>query len=155
MFGTSTTHIVFGQFLWVWLPLLVPYERLASAVGERGALEGNAVRLTVDSNEPLEDAIRVVGSLYGVTLVVSDDGREVGRPTRRSTADELSASDRPRRRARVSKANSRKSAPAAAGADGAASNADIRSWARHRGLAVNGRGRVPASVMKAYRQAHG
>src|SRR3954451_20774013 len=70
-----------------------------------GSLEGNAVRLTVDSNEPLEDAIRVVGSLYGVTLLVSEDAREVSRPTRRWTADELSASDRPRRRARVSKAN--------------------------------------------------
>lgn len=113
------------------------------------------MRLTVDSNEPLEDAIRVVGSLYGVTLMVSEDGREAGQPTRRSTPDKPPPSDQRRRRARVSKASSRKSATAAAGADGAASNADIRSWARHRGLAVNGRGRVPASVMTAYRQAHG
>src|SRR3954447_19861618 len=82
-----------------------------------GALEGNAVRLTVDSNEPLEDTIRVVGSLYGVTLVVSKDGREAGQPTRRSTPDKRSPSDQPRRRARVPEASSRKSATAAAGAD--------------------------------------
>ena len=112
------------------------------------------MKLTVDSNEPLEDAIRVIGSLFGVTLVVSEDGREAGQPTRRSTPDKRSASDQPRRGARVSKASSRKSATAVAGADGAASNADIRSWARRRGLAVNGRGRVPAWVMTAYREAH-
>src|SRR4051794_20371794 len=122
----------------------------------RGSLEGNAVKLTVDSSEPLEDAIRVIGSLYGVTLVVSEDGREAGEPIRGSTTSKKrSVSDKPRSGVRVPGASSSKSATAVAGSDGPASNADIRSWARHAGLAVNGRGRVPASVMAEYREAHG
>src|SRR4051794_22037796 len=109
----------------------------------RGSLEGNAVKLTVDSSEPPEDAIRVIGSLYGVTLVVSEDRRDAGQPIRRSTTPKKrSVSDKPRSRVRVPGANSSRSATADAGSDGSARNADIRSWARHSGLAVNGRGRV-------------
>jgi hypothetical protein len=114
------------------------------------------VKLTVDSNEPLEDAIRVVGSLYGVTLVVSKDTLEAGESTRRSSTkpSKRSSSTKPRRRAGVAQASSRKSRTRAAGSPGAPSTADVRSWARQAGLSVSDRGRVPASVMAAYLDTH-
>ena len=34
------------------------------------------------------------------------------------------------------------------------SNAELRSWARANGQTLNDRGRVPAAVIAAYRQAH-
>ena len=97
----------------------------------------NALRLTVDSSEPLEDAIRVLGALYGVTLVVSNEGP--GAPT---STQQL----KPRAKRVATKPQTR--------AAGTASNAEVRSWARHAGLAVSDRGRLPASVMTAYRSAH-
>ena len=115
------------------------------------------MKLTVDSNEPLEDAIRVVGALYGVTLVVARDGLEGSKPTQlgSSKPKKRSATTKPRRRADVAAhAGSRKAQTTTAGSAGTPSSADIRSWARHTGLSVRGRGRVPASVLTAYQDAH-
>jgi hypothetical protein len=46
------------------------------------------MRLTLDSSEPLQDSIRVLGALYGVTLVVANDGsvpNELTRGTERGS----------------------------------------------------------------------
>jgi hypothetical protein len=58
-------------------------------------------------------------------------------------------------------AHARKAGTVAAGRrrrDRSASNreqsADIRSWAKDRGIQVSERGRIPASVVKEYEQAH-
>lgn len=58
-------------------------------------------------------------------------------------------------------AHARKAGTAAGGRrrrDRSASNreqsADIRSWAKDRGIQVSERGRIPASVVKEYEQAH-
>jgi phage tail tape-measure protein len=101
------------------------------------------LKLTVDSNEPLEDAMRVVGALYGVTLVVSNEGVRASEPTRQRAHKprQRSTGAKPRKLARVESAVD-------------PNNADVRSWARRTGLTVSGRGRVPASVMAAYRSAH-
>jgi hypothetical protein len=115
------------------------------------------VKLTVDSNEPLEDAIRVVGALYGVTLVVAREGLEGMKPTQPSSSKpkKRSATTKPRRRAGVAAhAGSRKAQTTPAGSASTPSSADIRSWAQHTGLSVRGRGRVPASVLTAYQDAH-
>lgn len=115
------------------------------------------MKLTVDSSEPLEDALRVLGALYGVTLVVSEGRPEASRPTQRRTTKpkQRSASTKPRKRAGAADTSARKSRTArSAGSAGAPSNADVRSWARQTGLTVSDRGRVPASVMAAYRNAH-
>jgi len=115
------------------------------------------VKLTVDSNEPLEDALRVVGSLYGVRLVVAEDGPDASASTRVSsrTPKKRSATTKPRRRgSAIVHARPRKSPTPATGPAGVPTTADIRSWARHTGLPVNGRGRVPATVLTAYHDAH-
>ncbi|MFL6133409.1 MAG: histone-like nucleoid-structuring protein Lsr2 [Nocardioidaceae bacterium] len=65
-----------------------------------------------------------------------------------------SASTRPRTRARVAATDVRKSRNGTGARSGAASNAEVRSWARQTGLTVSDRGRVPASVLTAYLVAH-
>ena len=107
------------------------------------------MKLTVDSSEPLEDAMRVLGALYGVTLVVSSEVPDARRPAQNSTG---------KRRKRSTATKPRTGAPAA-DADagelaGSPSNAEVRAWARQSGVSTRDRGRVPASVLKEYRNAH-
>jgi hypothetical protein len=146
--------------------------------------KANALKLTLDSSEPLQDAIRVVGALYGVTLVVEPgpmeapegdhptesaelsepeppvnaaeqpEPAEPGRTSRRS-----SPAKRRRSRSRGSAATSAETAEtaekatAAEASSPAPSNAELRAWARENGVTVSDRGRVPASVLAAYRSA--
>ncbi len=116
------------------------------------------MKLTVDSSEPLEDALRVVGALYGVTIVVSENGQTTSEsPRRRATRSKKgpvgakgrtrsAAADKALPRSR----NARTASPVAK-----PTNADVRAWARQTGLSISERGRVPGSVMAAYRDAHG
>jgi hypothetical protein len=134
------------------------------------------LKLTLDSSEPLEDAMRVFGALYGVTLVVADMEPGAGQPSQPMETvepaeavepDEQSEPDepkKPRRRRRSATGRRSRSGSAAPEADsedatsrsnGSPSNAEVRSWARENGLTVNDRGRVPASVLSAYREANG
>jgi hypothetical protein len=54
------------------------------------------------------------------------------------------------RRGRVARARTTTPTPAA---ETGYSSADIRSWAREQGLAVNARGRIPAEVVAAFEAA--
>jgi len=114
------------------------------------------LKLTLDSSEPLEDAMRVVGALYGVTLTISGDGERASKPaqnkkaTRRPSAARKARVAAPTADAKAEGAK-RKTASRSAGLPG---NAEVRSWAREQGMTVSDRGRVPASVMMAYRKAH-
>jgi hypothetical protein len=122
------------------------------------------LKLTLDSSEPLEDAMRVVGALYDVELVVSgkqdtatasrsNSGRSGGKQTR---SRKPSAASKPQQVARAAGANGR---PSKQGTQvrsmGSSENAEVRAWARENGLRVSNRGRLPASVMTAYRDARG
>jgi hypothetical protein len=124
-----------------------------------------ALKITLDSTEPLDDAIRVVGAMYGVTLLVSDGEQDViklvekeaSRPSRkRAKAQKRPSAERSARsRAAAAAASTGRSrAHRAPRPDGFPSNADVRSWARDNGLTVSDRGRMPASVMAAYLSAH-
>jgi hypothetical protein len=116
------------------------------------------LKLTIDADDALEGTLRVVGAVYGVTLEVSPSGGDKtrigqincnrtstsGRPTRASGARALR---RPGKRARSGLARATK------GASGQLSTAAVRSGARENGHAVADRGRVPAGVVSAYRNA--
>jgi hypothetical protein len=136
--------------------------------------KGNAVRLTIDSSEPLEDAMRVLGALYGVRLAVAGDNgaddtaaeASSTRTGRRASARTATPKSATRRRAELlavptsAPEASKTSAPArrkraSRGRRSAASatNAEIRAWARDHGMSVSGRGRIPGAVMTAYREA--
>jgi hypothetical protein len=123
------------------------------------------MRLTIDSTEPLDEVIKVLGAMYGVTLVVSD--AETGAPppvadidTPPPAAEEKTAppsspaaeeTPTPRR-----KRPSRRRAPRAGRtARDRVDNAEIRAWARENGYTVSDRGRVPANIVAAYREAQG
>lgn len=125
------------------------------------------MRLTIDSSEALEDTLRVVGALYDVRLEVSSDpATGGGADTGAGSADGSARGARGTRggarrgrgnRAAGKRAPSRRSrngqAGADAGADGQVSTAAVRSWARENGYTVADRGRVPAELVTAYRNA--
>ena len=120
--------------------------------------------------------MRVLGALYGVTLVVSPDGQDgtgSAKTTTATTPGRKRASKPAGNKKTASRAASAtknaapvppttKTAKTAAGrskqktvrrAVDAPSNAEIRSWARRNGLVVRDRGRLPASIQTAYRNA--
>ena len=125
------------------------YEFLGDVGCRSGDVEWSAVKLTVESSEPLEDAMRVLGALYRVTLVVSSEAPDARMPAQKSTVKrrKRAAATKPRTRARAVDTDAGESA-------GSSSSAEVRAWARRTGLSVNDRGRVPASVLKEYRNAH-
>jgi len=121
------------------------------------------LRLTIDSSEALEDTLRVVGALYDVTLEVSSDpatgdGADTGAGSADSSARRARGTRGGARRGRGNQAagkrsSSRRSRNGKTGADGKVSTAAVRSWARENGYAVADRGRVPAELVTAYRNA--
>jgi hypothetical protein len=131
------------------------------------------LKLTLDSTEPLDDAMRVLGALYGVTLVVSPDEQDGTRsassaattPGRKSeskpagsqrTVNSTRSAAKKKTRPVASSAKTVKprSRPKAAQRSvDSSSNAEVRSWARRNGFTVSDRGRLPASVVTAYRNA--
>jgi len=126
------------------------------------------LKLTLDSSEPLEDAMRVLGALYGVTMVLSTDEEDASKTARENGSRPASSKTTARRKPSAAR-QARPVAPATdadADADtaqskrataplsaGSPSNAEVRSWARQNGVTVSDRGRVPASVLTAYRNA--
>jgi hypothetical protein len=125
------------------------------------------LKLTIDSTEALEDTLRVIGAFYNVTLEVSPDGATGNRSGSRS-GDGVATSARPTRgtrrnarrtpakstpRKRTSNKQTRTGRARASTAAGQVSTAAIRTWAREHGYTVADRGRVPAEVVAAYRNA--
>jgi hypothetical protein len=124
------------------------------------------MRLTIDSTEPLDEVIKVLGAMYGVTLVISNAETGTAPPpvadidTPPPAAEDKTAplsspaaeeTPTPRR-----KRPSRRRAPRAGRtARDRVDNAAIRAWARENGYTVSDRGRVPAIIVAAYREAQG
>ena len=113
------------------------------------------MKVTIDSTEPLADAIRVIGALYNVNLAqvaATDDP-----PTAGAAQDQppraASSTSSPRSRAKTTQASTpsrtgrRRRAPAAG-------SSDVRAWAVANGHAVSNRGNLPAAVKAAYAEAH-
>src|SRR3954470_18008435 len=116
------------------------------------------MQLTIDSQQPLDQVLRVVGALYDVTLTVDGDagtGANVAAtgPTAAPAAPAAPAASRDGRR-RTSRANGRRSTAAHHRKSGAAPASEVRRWARANGLHVSDRGRISASVTAAYRAGH-
>jgi hypothetical protein len=120
------------------------------------------MKLTLDSAEPLDDALRVVGALYGVRLGVTTDdapeGDNADQPapaaaTTRDTAGRRASTSRGRRQAgKGGRATSRRRSTRRP--DPSGNTAEIRAWARQTGLTVSDRGRISGTVLAAYRNAH-
>jgi hypothetical protein len=112
-----------------------------------------AVKVTIDSSEPLADALRVVGALYNVNLARVDEppaivGSKASTAPRRSNAKgNASGPKTAKKTAPRSAAGQRKTT--------AALSSEIRQWASANGHAVSSRGTLPASIKAAYAAAHG
>lgn len=102
------------------------------------------MQLTIDSAEPLEHVLRVVGSLYGTELSVA--------PGPTASATQKAAAKAPARKRRRKAAVRTSTAKRAAGPT--ASAADVRAWARAQGHAISSRGSIAADVTRAYADAH-
>jgi len=108
------------------------------------------MQLTIDSSEPLERVLQVVGSLYGVELAAatetsSETPSQQTAPTAPTTSNRRSRT----RKSADSRPAGTKSRPAKAKDDSAA----VRSWARLNGHDVRDRGRIPAALIAAYKQS--
>jgi hypothetical protein len=123
------------------------------------------MKITLDSTEPLEDALRVLGAMYGVRLVVAgdvdatrpiEDGASKTAPTPEGQNRQGSGSKQSRpNAAKATPGSGRSGGRSVSGASGRATNAEVRAWARENGLRVSDRGRLPGAVMAAYRSANG
>ena len=112
--------------------------------------------------------MRVVGALYGVTLTVS--AAEAGEAPSEARITSAQRTSKPagtkaaidgtspaikgaRTRAAGKKSRARKATASASAESSSPNNAEVRSWARQSGLTINDRGRIPASVLTAYRDS--
>lgn len=100
------------------------------------------MQISFDSGESLNEVLRVVSAAYGVNIGVTNGQVPASRPASGRKAAGRKAS-RP-----AAKSQPRKTSAAAK-----ADSSDIRDWARKQGHAVSDRGRLPASVVEAYRAA--
>jgi hypothetical protein len=101
------------------------------------------MKLTIDSTDDVSAVLGVLSAMYGVQLRVGEES-ETGaeRPAARPAAATSRGGRGRGRRTAASRGSS-------------ADNTDIRAWARANGLPVSDRGRIPSSVVAAYRQAQG
>ncbi len=130
---------------WRPKPPALPYPEQS---GPSNRKAHKSVKITIDSSEPLEDALRVLGAMYRVDLVVTAaPAAETDGDTfvAASSAGVTSAATRKKRR------SSGRTRGSGRKAGGPVSNAELRTWAKQHGYAVADRGRVPRAVLDAYR----
>ena len=100
------------------------------------------MKVTLDSHDPLADALRVLSSLYGVTLTITDGSSATSsatRPSKRAPSKKSTETNRTDKKTAVGARVDPKL---------------VRQWAWENGHEVNARGSLPASVRDAYRAAN-
>lgn len=106
------------------------------------------MKVTVYSSDPIEDALRVVGSMYGVQITVSESEGQSSRRTQAPTSQPRSGKHGKAAAAAGTASKRRTARPAKV-----VSIAEVRAWARANGHQVSDRGRIPAQVVAAYTAA--
>ncbi len=99
------------------------------------------MKLTIDSTEPLADALRVINSIYDVTLTTaaSTSADSAPRSPKPAAVKKSTAANRRGKRADVSDRVNPKL---------------VRQWAWENGHELSARGSLPAAVRDAYRAAN-
>lgn len=114
------------------------------------------MQVTIDSDEPLERVLRVVGALYGVELTVAlpTEGAAgaAGAPAEAAPRP-ARAGTRPRRSGAAGGVRSTPAGRRGARKPSEVDRAAVRDWARAHGYEVRDRGRVPNAVLTAYRES--
>jgi hypothetical protein len=120
---------------------------------------GETLKVTIHSTEPLDDALRVIGALYNVTLNAVDETTPSQEPgvARGSQRSALSNGNSSRRStSTTSRRGSHNRKPKREGRSApSVSTSEIRSWAQANRHAVSSHGTLPASIKAAYAVAHG
>lgn len=118
------------------------------------------MRLTIDSAEPLERVLSVVGSLFQVELAVKAESTETPEVATGDSPEITGAPAVATRRGRTAGASPRRRRTASAAtpasapvAETAPDTAKVRAWAREHDVAVSPRGRLSGSVLKQYQDA--
>jgi len=108
------------------------------------------VQITIDSTEPLDKVLKVVGALYGVTLGEATEGLV----DRGSPDAKPGAAKRDKKQRRVTSPSPKKTSRSTRSARRTIKTppdpASVRTWAKATGHPVRDRGRVPAAVTAAY-----
>jgi hypothetical protein len=105
------------------------------------------VQLTIDSAEPLEKVLAVIGALYNVEVATPDRPAAKKSPRARAAAKATRKKSTGTTAPGSRKATTRRSRRASAAKPDPAS---VRAWAKANGHEVNARGRMPANVTAAY-----
>ncbi len=116
------------------------------------------VKVTIDSSEPLDQALRVLGAMYDVTLRISSTDTNEPNGSQHSSSDgDLFSPRKPGRKGRPGRSASAARRKSSTGGKRAArvrvSTAELRSWARENGYTVAERGRLPKEIAAAYNAA--
>ncbi len=111
------------------------------------------MKVTIDSTEPLADALRVVGALYNVNLaeVPATDDTPPAEPAQGERARATTANLPRRTNTSIASTESRSRGPRRLAT---ATSRDMRAWALANGHAVSDRGTLPAAVKAAHAEAH-
>ncbi len=104
------------------------------------------MHVTIDSRDPLDQALRVVGALFGVSLTVEHNAEVVVAASGSRNGRQRKSGVRPAKAVKSTRRpGSRAVAPQA-------DQSVVRTWAREQGLQVSDRGRVPNAILEAYQQ---
>ena len=104
------------------------------------------MKVTLRSSDSSEEALRVVGALYGVHLTVTEPADESPPQSKAPTTKPPPT----RNRRAVAAAEGTASQRGKGRAAKTFSTAEVRAWARANGHQVSDRGRIPAGVVAAY-----
>ena len=108
------------------------------------------VRITIDSKDSIEQALAVVGALYGVHVAVSDSPDAAPEGEAGSLSNGATSTRKASKRATARAGRSRR------GTGRRAPQVDlaaVRAWAREHGYEVSNRGRLPQAVINAYTES--
>jgi len=110
------------------------------------------VQLTIDSTEPLESVLAVLGSVYQLQLSAGPrtDASTVSASDSTGAGKKVKTSPVAGRSSTAAGGSRRSRRDTAAAVDPSA----VRGWARDNDMAVSVRGRIPAGLLSAYRDAH-
>jgi len=112
------------------------------------------VQLTIDSTEPLESVLAVLSSVYQVDLTAGPRLEASTASVPAPTAKATKGTRAPGRTAKSSTGTAGGARRGRSNSSAALDSSAVRAWAREHDVAVNGRGRIPASLLNAYRAAH-
>ncbi len=111
------------------------------------------MQLTIDSTEPLDFVLAVLGSVYQVQLSAAarSDAPTPSEPapTAKAKADTRSPGGAVKSSTAAASGSGRRRSNSPAAPDSSA----VRAWARENDIPVSVRGQLPASLLDAYRDA--